>query len=164
MTIASAGTDAIDVRTMTLARQHTDLDLDVRTHDILQRFGFDGLTFGKLRARLAAGEAGPETNQIPGEVAPPEQDDVRSLPDLGTAERERLDQLGRAALAEGKVGIVRSALGPEGHIFVGGALWRARAPQGSGKVRTGTKVRVLGLNDSLTLDVEIVDDTSTTKV
>ena len=69
-----------------------------------------------------------------------------------------------AKAVEGKVGIVRSALGPEGHIFVGGALWRARAPQGSGKVRTGTKVRVLGLNDSLTLDVEIVDDTSTTKV
>ncbi|WP_108666669.1 NfeD family protein [Euzebya rosea] len=66
-----------------------------------------------------------------------------------------------AKAVEGKVGIVRSALGPEGHIFVGGALWRARAPQGAGKVRTGTKVRVLGLNDSLTLDVEIVDDSST---
>ena len=63
-----------------------------------------------------------------------------------------------AKQVEGKVGIVRSALGPEGHIFVGGALWRARAPQHTGKVRTGTKVRVLGLNDQLTLDVEVVDD------
>jgi membrane-bound serine protease (ClpP class) len=59
---------------------------------------------------------------------------------------------------EGKVGVVRSMLNPEGHIFVGGALWRARAPADAGKVRTGTKVRVLGVNDRLTLDVEIVDE------
>jgi membrane-bound serine protease (ClpP class) len=58
---------------------------------------------------------------------------------------------------EGKVGVVRSVLNPEGHIFVNGALWRARAPEEAGKVPTGTKVRVLGMNDRLTLDVEIVD-------
>ena len=63
-----------------------------------------------------------------------------------------------AKAVEGKIGIVRNALGPEGHIFVGGALWRARAPEHEGKVRIGTKVRVLGLNDSLTLDVEVVED------
>ena len=63
-----------------------------------------------------------------------------------------------AKAVEGKVGIVRNALGPEGHIFVGGALWRARAPEHTGKVRIGTKVRVLGLNDSLTLDVEVIED------
>jgi membrane-bound serine protease (ClpP class) len=54
----------------------------------------------------------------------------------------------------GKTGVVRSMLNPEGHIFVAGALWRARAPQSAGKVKTGTSVRVIGLNDSLTLDVE----------
>lgn len=58
---------------------------------------------------------------------------------------------------EGKVGVVRSMLNPEGHIFVDGALWRARAPADAGKVKTGTQVRVLGVNDRLTLDVEIVD-------
>jgi membrane protein implicated in regulation of membrane protease activity len=52
-------------------------------------------------------------------------------------------------------------LNPEGHIFVNGALWRARAPEGAGKVSTGTKVRVLGVNDRLTLDVEIVDESAT---
>lgn len=57
----------------------------------------------------------------------------------------------------GKVGVVRSMLNPEGHIFVAGALWRARAPESAGKVRTGTKVRVLGINDRLTLDVEVID-------
>ncbi|MBA2528349.1 MAG: hypothetical protein H0V19_00035, partial [Euzebyales bacterium] len=57
----------------------------------------------------------------------------------------------------GKVGVVRSVLNPEGHVFVAGALWRARAPQDEGKVRTGERVRVLGVNDRLTLDVEVVD-------
>jgi membrane-bound serine protease (ClpP class) len=54
----------------------------------------------------------------------------------------------------GQVGVVRSMLNPEGHIFVAGALWRARAPESAGKVKTGTHVKILGLNDSLTLDVE----------
>ena len=53
----------------------------------------------------------------------------------------------------GKIGVVRSMLNPEGHVFVGGALWRARAPDGAGKVRTGTSVRVVGMSDGLTLDV-----------
>ena len=57
----------------------------------------------------------------------------------------------------GQIGVVRSILNPEGHIFVSGALWRARAPEGSGRVKAGAKVRVLGLNDKLTLDVELVD-------
>lgn len=57
----------------------------------------------------------------------------------------------------GKSGVVRSMLNPEGHVFVDGALWRARAPDAAGKVKTGTTVRVVGLNDRLTLDVELVD-------
>lgn len=59
---------------------------------------------------------------------------------------------------QGKIGVVRSIMNPEGHIFVNGALWRARAPEAVGKVKTGTKVRVLGVNDRLTLDVEVVDE------
>jgi membrane-bound serine protease (ClpP class) len=58
----------------------------------------------------------------------------------------------------GSLGVVRSVLNPEGHVFVRGALWRARAPESAGKVRTGTTVRVLGMNDQLTLDVEVVPD------
>ncbi|HVL99380.1 MAG TPA: NfeD family protein [Egibacteraceae bacterium] len=57
----------------------------------------------------------------------------------------------------GKSGVVRSMLNPEGHVFVDGALWRARAPEAAGRVKTGTPVRVIGLNDRLTLDVELVD-------
>ena len=62
----------------------------------------------------------------------------------------------------GRVGVVRSMLNPEGHVFVGGALWRARAPSDAGKVRTGTKVRILGVDsERLTLDVELVDADAT---
>jgi membrane-bound serine protease (ClpP class) len=58
----------------------------------------------------------------------------------------------------GKVGVVRSTLNPGGHIFVDGALWRARALEAAGKVRTGTQVRVLALNEEQSLDVELVDE------
>ena len=63
-----------------------------------------------------------------------------------------------AEAVTGTVGVVRSVLNPEGHVFVGGQLWRARAPDVAGRVRTGTKVRVLGLQDDLTLAVEVVEE------
>lgn len=58
----------------------------------------------------------------------------------------------------GKRAIVRSMLNPEGHVFVDGALWRARAPEDAGKVKTGTEVRIVGTSDGLTLDVQLSDD------
>lgn len=63
-----------------------------------------------------------------------------------------------AARVTGKLGVVRSMLNPEGHVFVDGALWRARAPESVGRVRTGTTVRVRGTSDGLTLDVELLDE------
>ena len=57
----------------------------------------------------------------------------------------------------GREGVVRSMLNPQGHVFVGGALWRAQAVDGSGRVRTGTTVRVTGTTDDTTLMVEPVD-------
>jgi membrane-bound serine protease (ClpP class) len=57
----------------------------------------------------------------------------------------------------GEVGVVRSVLNPQGHVFVGGVLWRAQAPEGHGQVRTGTQVQVTGIADELTLEVEPVD-------
>lgn len=66
---------------------------------------------------------------------------------------------GAAALI-GETGVVRSVLNPEGHVFVGGALWRARAPDDVGRVRTGTVVRVLGLDDGPTLTVQPLDEPS----
>lgn len=60
----------------------------------------------------------------------------------------------------GRTAIVRSMLNPEGHVFVEGALWRARAPESAGKVKSGTVVRVIGLDDRLTLEVEPIDEHS----
>jgi membrane-bound serine protease (ClpP class) len=44
----------------------------------------------------------------------------------------------------GRTGVVRSMLNPEGHVFIDGALWRARAlgTDASGGVKVGTAVRV----------------------
>jgi membrane-bound serine protease (ClpP class) len=45
---------------------------------------------------------------------------------------------------------VRVPLAPEGQVFAEGALWRARAIDGSGELRTGDRVRVESV-DGLTL-------------
>ena len=43
----------------------------------------------------------------------------------------------------GRTGVVRSMLNPEGHVFIDGALWRARAAGDAAEVvRVGTQVRV----------------------
>lgn len=57
----------------------------------------------------------------------------------------------------GHTGVVRSVLNPQGHVFVGGVLWRAQAPEDAGPVRTGTAVKVTGVADDLTLLVEPVE-------
>ena len=62
----------------------------------------------------------------------------------------------------GQTAIVRSMLNPEGHVFAAGNLWRAKAPEAAGKVKTGTRVRVVGLDDRLTLQVQLLGDDSDT--
>jgi membrane-bound serine protease (ClpP class) len=42
----------------------------------------------------------------------------------------------------GKAGIVRSVLNPEGHVYIDGALWRARWTGDSKRAKVGTPVRV----------------------
>ncbi len=52
----------------------------------------------------------------------------------------------------GHIGTVRSVLNPEGHVFVAGVLWRARwVGEDIGRIRTGTAVRVRGIDGSLLL-------------
>ncbi|MCB9591453.1 MAG: UTP--glucose-1-phosphate uridylyltransferase [Sandaracinaceae bacterium] len=96
---------------MTSASFPTDRELDDETRAVLQRYGFDETTFGRLRSRLKAGSAGAESNRIRGEVVPPERGDVRALPALETERRDRLAALGAEAIAAGKVGIVTLAGG-----------------------------------------------------
>ena len=65
--------------------------------------------------------------------------------------------VGRAIL--GLTGEVRSTLNPQGHVLVGGSLWRARAIEWDGPVATGTYVTVTGVDeDALVLDVEPVSE------
>jgi membrane-bound serine protease (ClpP class) len=56
----------------------------------------------------------------------------------------------------GAVGEVREPLDPEGQVFLGGALWRARA-QGDERIGLGNRVRVTSV-DGLTLEVEAVSE------
>lgn len=52
----------------------------------------------------------------------------------------------------GETGVVRSTMNPEGHVFVDGALWRARwTGPDVGRVRTGTAVRVNDVDGAVLL-------------
>jgi membrane-bound serine protease (ClpP class) len=51
----------------------------------------------------------------------------------------------------GKPGIVRSVLNPEGHVYIDGALWRARWTGGSKRAKVGTPVRVHGVDGAVVL-------------
>ncbi|MDP8961307.1 MAG: hypothetical protein M3N32_06825 [Actinomycetota bacterium] len=52
----------------------------------------------------------------------------------------------------GRVGVVRSALNPEGHVYVAGALWRARwVGEDRGRVKAGTQVFVAGVDGTVLL-------------
>ena len=53
----------------------------------------------------------------------------------------------------GDVGEVRTALAPQGQVFVEGALWRARLDEGAEAAPVGSRVRVREV-DGLTLVVE----------
>jgi membrane-bound serine protease (ClpP class) len=56
----------------------------------------------------------------------------------------------------GRAGIVRSVLNPEGHVYLDGALWRARWTGESKRAKVGTPVRVHGVEGSVVL-VEAFD-------
>jgi membrane-bound serine protease (ClpP class) len=56
----------------------------------------------------------------------------------------------------GKSGIVRSVLNPEGHVYLDGALWRARWTGETKRAKVGTPVRVHGVDGPVVL-VEAFD-------
>lgn len=51
----------------------------------------------------------------------------------------------------GRAGIVRSVLNPEGHVYIDGALWRARWTGDDRRVKVGTPVTVHGVDGPLVL-------------
>ena len=56
----------------------------------------------------------------------------------------------------GRPGIVRSVLNPEGHVYIDGALWRARWTGEAKRAKVGTPVRVHGVDGAVVL-VEAFD-------
>lgn len=60
----------------------------------------------------------------------------------------------------GSAGIVRSVLNPEGHVYLDGALWRARWTGESKRAKVGTPVRVHGVDGPVVL-VEAFDPGTT---
>jgi membrane-bound serine protease (ClpP class) len=59
----------------------------------------------------------------------------------------------------GRPGIVRSVLNPEGHVYIDGALWRARWTGDTRRAKVGTPVVVHGIEGSVVL-VEPFDPTT----
>jgi membrane-bound serine protease (ClpP class) len=66
----------------------------------------------------------------------------------------------------GRPGIVRSVLNPEGHVFIDGALWRARWTGQTRRAKVGTPVRVHAVDGPVVLvepfdaDAEVAAGTS----
>jgi len=51
----------------------------------------------------------------------------------------------------GRPGIVRSVLNPEGHVYIDGALWRARWNGDGRRLKVGKPVRVHGVDGAVVL-------------
>jgi membrane-bound serine protease (ClpP class) len=51
----------------------------------------------------------------------------------------------------GRLGTVRSVLNPEGHVYIDGALWRARWTGDTRRAKVGTPVRVHGIDGPVVL-------------
>jgi membrane-bound serine protease (ClpP class) len=64
--------------------------------------------------------------------------------------RRTRPQTGQEELV-GQVGVVRTALDPEGYVHVHGELWRARSE--NGPIPAGTAIEVTHIDDGLVLDV-----------
>jgi UTP--glucose-1-phosphate uridylyltransferase len=84
-----------------LDAQLAALPPDVRV--TLERHGFDRARFFALSERVASGA--PEDNIVRGTLSAPEPHEIAPLPASGP-ERERLEELGRVALQEGRVALV----------------------------------------------------------
>lgn len=121
--------------------------MDAGTRALLQRYAFDRAVFDELRGRLMAGEAGPESNRIAGVIRAPAEDDVRVLPPVGSAERERLHTHGEALIAAGRVGIVVLAGGMATRF---GGVVKATVPAVGERTFLDLKLRdVAGLSSRL---------------
>ena len=81
-------------------------DIDARTAELLQRYGFDDIPFESLKKRLIEGRVGADQNRIVGAVEPPDEGDLRALPPLGGDLRRAFAERGEAAMRRGEVAAV----------------------------------------------------------
>lgn len=86
--------------------------IDRSAAETLAAYGFDAERFDRLRGRLTGAQhAGGDANRVLGHIEPPADDDLTRLPPSGTAERDRLAEVGREAIAAGQVGVLLLAGG-----------------------------------------------------
>src|SRR5688572_25860089 len=85
-----------------LRQQVAELPEDTRNK--LKEHGFDVERFLGLARRLT-GEVS-HSNFVTGTLTAPTDDDIAAMPELDTAESERLEQLGLAALKDGQCAMV----------------------------------------------------------
>jgi UTP--glucose-1-phosphate uridylyltransferase len=86
--------------------QWGDLALNANTVALLERFGFDRVTFDTLRTKLRSGEAGDEQNRVRGVVEAPAREEIHALPPLGSPARKALQARGEDAIRAGRVAAV----------------------------------------------------------
>ncbi|WP_419552142.1 UTP--glucose-1-phosphate uridylyltransferase [Candidatus Poriferisodalis sp.] len=89
--------------------------IDEHSARTLAAYGFDTGTFDELRGRLTgnsgSGSDRTAANWVRGSIAAAQTDDLVSLAPLGSAERGRLEDVGREAIARGQVGVLLLAGG-----------------------------------------------------
>lgn len=81
------------------------VDLDPETTSLLTAFGFEGIPFAALAARLAKASFDPSMNHIRETLRPPGAGSYMLLPAPDTPPRTRLAETGRAALQAGQVAV-----------------------------------------------------------
>ena len=87
---------------LSLDQQLAELPPDVQAR--LQHHRFDKEWFKQLAGRLGTESA--EDNFVKGAISAPATTDLAKLPEVGSAEHERLTQLGEQALREGRVALL----------------------------------------------------------
>ena len=78
-------------------------EVDSETCELLERYGFDSVTFAELRARVSSGELSEASNVVRGKVEPPRDGDVVRLSELGSPEWAAARDTGVEALTAGRI-------------------------------------------------------------
>lgn len=81
-------------------------ELSAESLAFLTRYGFDPALFASWREAVRTGRLSLAGNAVRGKLLAPPEDSIQNVPRPGTKERARLDELGVAAIRDGKFGVV----------------------------------------------------------